>query len=163
MLTAKESAARLVEHWPAAKTTPTQMDSYERVFNDVEEDARERLIRRLVDDHDWLPSVFMVRQAWKTMQPPPPPEEELEFQKFSMPEWAEGCYQCNYGIVAAPPIKTDTLAMERLQQARNGDVEFCTCDAGKAQRSYLLKLHRKAEIWQREEVLAVNGEAKKRG
>jgi hypothetical protein len=156
-MSAKDAVSKLIDNWPHAKVTPTQMDSYERVMNEVDEGMRERLIQRLVDDHDFLPSVYLVRQAWKSMQPPPVPEPEPEFIRSPTPEWVDGCYQCNFGIQSAPPIKLDTLAMERLQQARAGDVTFCTCEAGKAQRKYFLKLHKRDTEWRHEEAIAANG------
>lgn len=45
--------------------------------------------------------------------------------------WARGCSKCKYGIVSAPELTGSCeLYLERLVQAMNGDITFCTCKAG---------------------------------
>jgi hypothetical protein len=54
-------------------------------------------------------------------------------------EWARGCPQCKYGIVSAPErTGACELHLERLVQAIDGDITFCECRAGKANRANLL-------------------------
>jgi hypothetical protein len=53
--------------------------------------------------------------------------------------WAAGCPQCTYGIVSAPELtRACELYLERLVQAIDGDITFCTCQAGQVYRVYLL-------------------------
>lgn len=55
------------------------------------------------------------------------------------PEWAKGCEQCSYGLVSAPEMTgADSYYLERLVQAIDGDIHFCSCKAGLAYRSSLL-------------------------
>lgn len=61
------------------------------------------------------------------------PLEEL------VPEWAHGCENCQYGIVQALPLTGATeLHLERLVQAIDKQLVFCTCKAGTRYRSFLL-------------------------
>lgn len=56
----------------------------------------------------------------------------------SGPSWARGCSSCKYGIVSAPEVTgACELYLERLVQAIDGDIEFCTCQAGIRNRSFL--------------------------
>ncbi len=65
-----------------------------------------------------------------------------------VPAWARGCDDCANGIVLAPELTGAVpLYMERLVQAIDGDVTFCTCRAGVAYRSSLL--NRRQEILER--------------
>lgn len=62
----------------------------------------------------------------------------------SVPAWASGCEKCTCGIVAAPELTgAAPLYLERLVQAIDGDIHFCTCQAGKAYRASLLNRHQK--------------------
>jgi hypothetical protein len=55
------------------------------------------------------------------------------------PEWARGCANCSHGIISAPDITGATsFYLERLVQALDGDVHFCSCQAGVAYRASLL-------------------------
>jgi hypothetical protein len=61
------------------------------------------------------------------------------------PEWAKGCDKCSYGLVSAPEMTgADAYYLERLVQAIDGDLHFCTCKAGLAYRSSLL--NRRAKL-----------------
>jgi len=56
-----------------------------------------------------------------------------------VPLWARGCDACTNGIILAPELTgAVSLYLERLVQAIDGDVTFCTCRAGLAYRSSLL-------------------------
>lgn len=56
-----------------------------------------------------------------------------------VPAWARGCDDCANGIVLAPELTGAVpLYMERLVQAIDQDITFCSCRAGKAYRSSLL-------------------------
>ena len=53
--------------------------------------------------------------------------------------WPRGCTNCKYGIVAAPELTgAVSLYLERMVQMIDGDVTFCTCQAGTRYRSALL-------------------------
>lgn len=56
-----------------------------------------------------------------------------DLPKSNENDWAAGCANCSYGIVN-PPERTGAceLYLERLVQAIDGDLTFCTCRAGKA-------------------------------
>lgn len=55
------------------------------------------------------------------------------------PSWAKGCAGCTYGIVLAPELTGATaIYLERLVQAIDNDITFCTCQAGRAYRVSLL-------------------------
>lgn len=55
------------------------------------------------------------------------------------PAYARGCPSCNCGIVLAPELTgAAPLYLERLVQAIDGDITFCTCQAGKSYRVSLL-------------------------
>lgn len=55
------------------------------------------------------------------------------------PAWARGCPSCTCGIVAAPELTgAAAVYLERLVQAIDGDITFCTCHAGKSYRVSLL-------------------------
>lgn len=57
----------------------------------------------------------------------------------SVPEWAKGCDQCSCGIVSAPELTgVASLYMERMIQAKDGVLIFCTCQAGQRYRVALL-------------------------
>lgn len=61
------------------------------------------------------------------------------------PTWARGCDACTCGIVLAPELTgAAPLYMERLVQAIDGDITFCTCQAGQRYRVSLL--NRRQEI-----------------
>ena len=153
----KQAADKLIDNWPHAKVTAVMLDSYQRVMSEVAEEWREKLITRLVDDHDFLPSVYLVRQTWKSMRPQEEePIEELP-QRAPPPDWVDGCYQCERGIVNAPPLtRTLPLYEERLHQARDGDLQFCGCQAGKSLRAYLLRLHKREQEFYKELTMAAN-------
>lgn len=55
--------------------------------------------------------------------------------------WAQGCADCRYGIVLAPP-RTGAVSLyaERLVQASDQSVEFCACRAGHMARQHMRKL-----------------------
>ena len=55
--------------------------------------------------------------------------------------WAQGCADCRYGIVLAPP-RTGAVSLyaERLVQASDQSVEFCDCRAGHMARQHMRKL-----------------------
>lgn len=60
------------------------------------------------------------------------------------PAHARGCPSCNCGIVLAPELTgAAPLYLERLVQAIDGDITFCTCQAGKAYRVSLLNRRQK--------------------
>lgn len=55
------------------------------------------------------------------------------------PSWARGCDACACGIVLAPELTgAAPLYLERLVQAIDGDITFCTCQAGQRYRVSLL-------------------------
>lgn len=57
----------------------------------------------------------------------------------SVPAWARGCEKCKCGIVEAPELTgAVSLYLERLVQAIDGDLHFCTCQAGVRYRVSLL-------------------------
>ena len=65
-----------------------------------------------------------------------------------VPAWAAGCDACKGGIVLAPELTgAVSLYLERLVQALDQDITFCTCRAGLAYRSSLL--NRRMEILER--------------
>ena len=65
-----------------------------------------------------------------------------------VPSWASGCDACKGGIVLAPELTgAVSLYLERLVQALDQDITFCTCRAGLAYRSSLL--NRRMEILER--------------
>jgi hypothetical protein len=50
---------------------------------------------------------------------------------------------CKHGILAAPELTGATpLYLERILQALDGDIRFCTCKNGEEQRIGLLNRHR---------------------
>ncbi len=54
------------------------------------------------------------------------------------PSWARGCPNCSHGIAAAPELTgACELYLERLVQACDGDITFCTCQAGIRYRVFL--------------------------
>jgi hypothetical protein len=58
----------------------------------------------------------------------------------SAPTWAMGCSKCKFGIVDAPALTgVVELYLERLVQAVDGDVTFCTCKAGEERRKNVVK------------------------
>ncbi len=60
------------------------------------------------------------------------------------PEWANGCAECNHGIVSAPELTgATTFYLERIVQAVDGDIVFCTCKAGTCYRASLLNRFQK--------------------
>jgi len=62
----------------------------------------------------------------------------------SGPAWAKGCDACKYGIVASPEVTGAVeFYLERVVQAVDGDLTFCTCKAGQRYRVSLLNRHRK--------------------
>ncbi len=62
----------------------------------------------------------------------------------SGPAWAKGCERCAYGIVASPEVTGAVeFYLERVVQAVDGDLTFCTCKAGERYRLSLLNRHRK--------------------
>lgn len=66
-------------------------------------------------------------------------------------DWARGCEKCKFGIASAPELTgAATLHLERLVQAIDGDVTFCTCKAGVRYQNYL-----------RNRLLILRGEAKR--
>lgn len=61
------------------------------------------------------------------------------------PAWARGCESCTNGIALAPELTgAVALYLERLVQAIDGDITFCTCQAGQRYRVSLL--NRRQEI-----------------
>ena len=57
----------------------------------------------------------------------------------SVPAWASGCDQCSCGIVSAPELTgVANLYMERMVQAKDGTLTFCSCQAGQRYRVALL-------------------------
>lgn len=57
-------------------------------------------------------------------------------------DWARGCPSCKYGIASAPELTgSSELYLERIAQALNGDIQFCTCKAGVRSRAHLLNRH----------------------
>jgi hypothetical protein len=65
------------------------------------------------------------------------------------PEGAAGCDKCKFGIVSAPELvgAAVPLYLQRLVHAIDGDIHFCTCQAGKSYRVSLL--NRRQEIIER--------------
>ena len=66
------------------------------------------------------------------------------------PPWARGCEGCAYGIILAPELTgAASLYLERLVQATDGDITFCTCPAGHSYRVALnnrrLEINRQAK------------------
>jgi hypothetical protein len=55
------------------------------------------------------------------------------------PAWACGCEHCHYGLVDAPPLTgAANLYLERVVQAIDKMLTFCTCQAGQRYRASLL-------------------------
>lgn len=68
-------------------------------------------------------------------------------------EWALGCPQCSYGLVNAPERSgACELYLERLVQAIDGELTFCTCRAGTCAYANL-----------KNRLLILRGEAKRDG
>lgn len=68
----------------------------------------------------------------------------LKTVEESVPSWASGCDKCTNGIVAAQELTgVAPLYLERMAQALDKDIEFCTCRAGKAYHASLLNRHQK--------------------
>ena len=60
------------------------------------------------------------------------------------PTWARGCPSCTCGIVLAPELTgAAPFYLERLVQALDHDITFCTCPAGKAYHASLLNRRQK--------------------
>ena len=56
----------------------------------------------------------------------------------SVPAWANGCEACKCGIISAPELTgAASFYLERLVQAVDGDIVFCTCQAGQRYRTSL--------------------------
>jgi len=54
--------------------------------------------------------------------------------------WAQGCDDCRFGMIDAPPLNAlsaNPLYLQRAIQAANHDIRFCTCQAGVKMRAYL--------------------------
>lgn len=52
--------------------------------------------------------------------------------------WGRGCKECKYGLVNAPELTgACEVYLERLVQAIDGDLQFCTCQAGTRYRVFL--------------------------
>lgn len=66
--------------------------------------------------------------------------KESEVRMIEDTSWAKGCSECEYGLVMSPPIPKNaiSLAIARYAQAKQGDLVFCECRAGKAYRHHLL-------------------------
>lgn len=65
-----------------------------------------------------------------------------ESGKVRGPEWARGCDQCNYGLIAAPePIGALSLYEQRAIQAHDDMLDFCNCRAGHMYRQHLRKVY----------------------
>lgn len=61
----------------------------------------------------------------------------------TIPLWAQGCELCECGIQDAPPIVgVASLYMERLVQAIDHELTFCTCKAGVRYHAALLNRRR---------------------
>lgn len=61
-------------------------------------------------------------------------------------DWARGCDKCKFGVASSAPLTGATnLYLERLVQAQDGDLTFCTCRAGHMQRQYLRRLYTKTD------------------
>lgn len=59
------------------------------------------------------------------------------------PAWAKGCTACTFGIVSAPELtQAAPIFLERIIQALDGDITFCTCQAGQSYRVALRNRHR---------------------
>lgn len=53
--------------------------------------------------------------------------------------WGRGCESCKFGLASAPELTgACETYLERLVQAIDGDLTFCTCQAGTRYRAYLL-------------------------
>lgn len=67
------------------------------------------------------------------------------------PSWANGCDQCKFGVLSAPELTgVASVYLERLVQAIDGDLQFCTCRAGECYKNAL-----------RNRLLVLRGEAKR--
>jgi hypothetical protein len=52
--------------------------------------------------------------------------------------WGRGCANCKYGMVGAPELSgACEVYLERLVQAIDGELTFCTCQAGTRYRAFL--------------------------
>jgi len=59
------------------------------------------------------------------------------------PDSARGCGACAFGIVLAPELTgAASFYLERLVQAVDGDITFCTCQAGQHYRVSLANRYR---------------------
>lgn len=57
----------------------------------------------------------------------------------SVPDWAAGCHDCTCGLVSPPDLTgAVSLYLERLVQAIDKHLVFCTCMAGERYRACLL-------------------------
>jgi hypothetical protein len=60
-----------------------------------------------------------------------------------IPTWAQGCDQCECGVLDAPPLTgLASLYMERLVQAIDHELTFCSCMAGTRYHAALLNRRR---------------------
>lgn len=165
-MNAVEAAEKLTEFWPQAKTTPAIMDGYQRIMEQVPEEMRDKLIKRLSEDNEFLPSIFQVRQTWKSIAPPTPPPVEATERPTSnaKPDWIDGCYKCSEGVIQAPPLpRREALYLERIAQMEAGEIEFCDCKAGRMYRIGLMNARQKEVEWMKKVGLAAQGERKKGG
>lgn len=71
-------------------------------------------------------------------------------------EWAKGCAQCNYGLIAAPePIGALPLSEQRAVQADEDMLLFCDCRAGFMYRQYLRKVHSSLNSYSRQKIYEI--------
>lgn len=71
------------------------------------------------------------------------------------PDWARGCDQCSFGIVAAPDIVSALPMHEsRAVQAHEDMILFCDCKAGLLYRQCLRKIYNGLSIDSRRTILA---------
>lgn len=67
---------------------------------------------------------------------------DIKLPGASAAQWANGCLNCQFGIVRQGPL-TGALPLfeERMVQAMRGEVEFCTCRAGHMARQYARRVY----------------------
>lgn len=64
---------------------------------------------------------------------------KAEYPASNENDWARGCDKCKFGIVSAPPLTgVASLYMERMAQALDKSLTFCSCNAGERYRAALL-------------------------
>lgn len=66
---------------------------------------------------------------------------EIVGTSSAMQPWANGCDDCQYGLLYPPPVQTTVpLYILRAVQMKRDMLTFCTCRAGHLRRQHLRKV-----------------------